>query len=142
MEHPELSRNYFMLFDQALHDAVVFADVILCDLGFLVDHEMVSLMADFLLRVSGIRWSFVMTVFYSRVILSLRTKRQNQNAGSMARRMVKGLGAAGGDGMIAGGHIDTKGLAREQQERICQILRKRFLKIVGRENTREERLIQ
>jgi len=56
--------------------------------------------------------------------------------------MVKGLGAAGGHGMIAGGHIDTKGLAGEKQEKICQTLKNRFLKIVGRENTKEERLIQ
>ncbi len=142
IEHPELSRNYLMLFDQALHDAVIFGDVILCDLGFLVNPEMVSLMADFLLRVSGVRWSFVMGAVNSRVVFSLRTKRQNQNAGSMARRMVKGLGTAGGHGMIAGGHINAPGLAGEKQERIGQTLKNRFLKIVGRENAKEEKLIR
>lgn len=142
IENPELSRNYFVLFDQALHDAVMFGDVILCDLGFLVNPDMVSLMADFLLRFSGVRWSFVMGAFDSRVIFSLRTKRQNQNAGLMARRIVKGLGTAGGHGMIAGGQIIARGLEGEKQERICKNLKNRFLKIVGRENTKEERLIQ
>lgn len=141
IEYPVLSRNYFMLFDQALHDTVIYGDVILCDLGFLVNPDMVSLMADFLLRVSGIRWSFVMGTFDSRVIFSLRTKRRNQNAGLMARRLVKGLGTAGGHGMIAGGQIFTKGLAVEKQEKIYKNLRNRFLKILGKENARQERLI-
>jgi len=142
IEHPELSRNYFTLFDQALHDAVIFGDVILCDLGFLVNPDMVPLMADFLLRVLGVRWSFVMGTFNSRVIFSLRTKRRHQNAGLMARRIVKGLGSAGGHGMIAGGQILTKGLAEEKQERLCKTLKTRFLKTVGRENAKQERLIE
>lgn len=141
IEYPDLSRNYFMLFDQALHETVVFGDVILCDLGFLVNPDMVSLMADFLLRISGVRWSFVMGAFNSRVIFSLRTKRRNQNAGLTARRIVRGLGTAGGHGMVAGGQIVTKGLAAEVHERICRNLRNRFLKIVGRESAREEKLL-
>lgn len=142
IEHPELSRNYFVRFDQALHDAVLYGDVIVCDLGFLVSPEMVSLMADFLLRLSGVRWSFVMGVFENRVVFSLRTKRQKQNAGSMARRMVTGLGSAGGHGMIAGGQILIKGLTEEKQEKISETLRGRFLRIVGRETSRPEMLIE
>lgn len=141
IEHPELSRDYIMDFDQALHDAVICGDVILCDLGFLVNPDMVSLMADFFLRISGVRWSFVMGTSDSRVIFSLRTKRRNQNAGLMARRMVKGLGTAGGHGMIAGGQIATRGLAGETEEKARKDLRSRFLRIVGRENIKQERLI-
>ncbi len=141
IEYPELSRNYFKLFDQALHEAVVIGDVILSDLGFLVSPEMVALMADFLLRISGVRWTFVVGTFNGRVIFSLRTKRRHQNAGLTARRIVRGLGTAGGHGMIAGGQIVTKGLAAETEDRICETLRNRFLKIVGRGNAKEERLI-
>jgi nanoRNase/pAp phosphatase (c-di-AMP/oligoRNAs hydrolase) len=141
IEYPELSRNYFTLFDQALHEAVVFGDVVLCDLGYLISPDMVSLMADFLLRISGVRWTFVMGAFNSRVIFSLRTKRRHQNAGLLARRIVRGLGTAGGHGMIAGGQIVPKGSGAETQERICKNLRSRFLKIVGRDSVKEERLI-
>ena len=141
IEHPELSRDYYVLFDQALHDAVIFGDVILCDLGFLLKPDMVSLMADLLLRFSGVRWSFVMGGIDSRVIFSLRTKRHNQNAGLMAQRVVKGLGTAGGHGMIGGGQIVTKELTPEKQARICVNLKNRLLRILGRENAKEERLI-
>ncbi len=141
IEHHELSRDYFTLFDQALHEAVIFGDVIFCDLGFLVAPDMVSLMADFLLRVSGVRWSFVTAAFDGRVIFSIRTKRHHQNAGLTARRLVKGLGTAGGHGMIAGGQITARGLTTEKQERICENLRSRFLRILGRERVKGEKLI-
>ncbi len=120
---------------------MVIGDVILSDLGFLISPEMVALMADFLLRISGVRWTFVMGTFNGRVVFSLRTKKRHQNAGLTARRIVRGLGTAGGHGMIAGGQIVTKGLAPEVEVKICETLRNRFLKIVGRGNAKEERLI-
>jgi nanoRNase/pAp phosphatase (c-di-AMP/oligoRNAs hydrolase) len=141
IKYPELSRNYVMLFDQALHEALIYGDVILCDLRALVNPDMVSLMADFLLRISGVRWSLVMGTYNSRIIFSLRTKRRNQNAGLTARRIVRGLGTAGGHGMVAGGQIFIKAMTAERQERIRKNLRNRFLKTVGRENTKEERLL-
>jgi len=102
---------------------------------------MVSLMADFLVRISGVRWSFVVGTFDNRVIFSLRTKRRNQNAGLLARRMVKGLGTAGGHGMVGGGQIPTRGLMGPMLQKIREDLRDRFLRIMGKETTREERLI-
>jgi nanoRNase/pAp phosphatase (c-di-AMP/oligoRNAs hydrolase) len=142
IENPELSRNYITLFDQALHDAVICGDAVLCDLGFVVKPEMVSLMADFLLRLSGIRWSFVTASFDNRVIFSLRTKRNKQNAGLLARRIVRGLGTAGGHGMIAGGQVPEKGPEGWRHEKISDTLKNRFLRIVGRENAREEKLLE
>ena len=82
-----------------------------------------------------------MASFDSQVIFSLRTKRRNQNAGLTARRVVKGLGTAGGHGMIAGGQIVTKGMGAEEQEKICESLRERFLRLLGRENVKMEKLI-
>ena len=139
--YPELSRSYFNLFDQALHDAMIFGDAVVCDLGFLVNPDMISLMADFFLRISGVRWSFVMGAFDGRLLFSLRTKRRNQNAGLLARRMTRGLGTAGGHGMVAGGQVTTKGMTGAEEERVCTSLRSRFLRIIGREKAKGERLI-
>jgi hypothetical protein len=82
-----------------------------------------------------------MGLFDDRVIFSLRTTRRNQNASLMARRVVRGLGQAGGHGAIAGGQIAVKGLIGEKQERIQQNLRNRFLRFVGRANAKGEKLI-
>ena len=76
-----------------------------------------------------------------RVIFSLRTKRRNQNAGLMARRMVRGLGTAGGHGMVAGGQITTKGMTTPEEEKVCKNLKGRFLRIIGKEKAKKEKLI-
>jgi len=141
IENPDLTREYFIDFDRGLHEAKLFGKVVFCDLGFLANTDMVALMADFFLRFSEISWSFAVGTNHSRIIFSLRTKRSNQNAGQMARRMVKGLGTAGGHSRTAGGQIPIEGFPPEKVEKMRQSLQKRFLKIVGQENAREENLL-
>ena len=76
-----------------------------------------------------------------RFIFSLRTRRPNQNAALVARRLINGLGLVGGHGMVAGGQIAKRGFPSEKQKRIAETLQNRFLKIVGRETANEERLL-
>lgn len=141
IEYPDLPRDYFRDFDRGLHEAMIYGKVIFCDLGPLANTDMVALIADFFLRFSEISWSFVEGTSDNRLIFSLRTKRSNQNAGQLARRMVKGLGTAGGHGRTAGGQISLEGLPPEKAEKLRVSLQKRFLKIVGQENAKEERLL-
>lgn len=103
---------------------------------------MVALMADFFLWFSEIFWSFVMGTNDPVVIFSLRSKRSNQNAGQMARRIVKGLGTAGGHGRTGGGQIPVlQKLPSERAERLREAIQKRLLKLVGQENARQERFL-
>ena len=141
IENPELSRDYFIDFDRALHEARIYGKAVWCDLGVLVNTDMVSLMADFLLRFSGAQWSLVIATHDSRLIFSLRTKRSHQNSGQLARRLVKGLGTAGGHGRTGGGQISLQGLPQEKSEKMQQVMQKRFLKMVGQDNTAEESLL-
>ena len=141
IEYPDLSREYFFDFDRGLHDARIHGRVLFCDLGHLANTDMVALMADFFLRFAEVSWSFVMGMNDSRLIFSLRTKRSNHNAGQTARRMVKGLGTAGGHGRTGGGQIPIQGITAEKAEKMRQSLLKRFLKYARQENAREEKLL-
>lgn len=141
IEYPDLAHDYFIDFDRGLHEAEIYGKVIFCDLGFLRNTDMVALMADFFLRFSQISWSFVMGTNDSLLIFSLRTKSSNQNAGHMARRMVKGLGTAGGHRQTGGGQIPVERLPSEKAEKLREAIQKRFLKLVGEENARQERLL-
>ena len=141
IEYPDLARDYFVDFDRGLHDARIYGKVIFCDLGYLTNTDMVALMADFFLRFAEVSWSFVMGMNDSRLIFSLRTKRANYNTGQMARRMVKGLGTAGGHGRTGGGQIPIQGIPPEKAEKTRQSILKRFLKYVGQENAKEEKLL-
>jgi nanoRNase/pAp phosphatase (c-di-AMP/oligoRNAs hydrolase) len=141
IEFPDLARDYFMDFDRGLHEAKIYGKVIFCDLGYLVNTDMVALMADFFLRFAGVSWSFVMGMSDSSLIFSLRTKRANLNAGQMARRMVKGLGTAGGHNRTGGGQIRIQDISPEKAGKMRQSIQKRFLKYAGQENAQEERLL-
>jgi nanoRNase/pAp phosphatase (c-di-AMP/oligoRNAs hydrolase) len=141
IEYPDLARDYFLDFDRGLHEAEIYGKVIFCDLGYLANTDMVALMADFFLRFAEVSWSFVMGTDDSRLIFSLRTKRPKQNAGKMARRMIKSLGTAGGHGRTGGGQIPIQGIPPEKADKMRQAIRMRFLKSVGQENAREERLL-
>lgn len=139
--HPNLSREYVIDYDRALHGAKIYGDVILADLGYLKNTEMVAMMADFFLRVSDIRWSLVMARDGKHLVFSLRTKRLKQNAGRIAQRLVKGWGAAGGHGQVAGGQIPLDQFPSEKGETLSLVLTRRFLKAVGREGSHEENLL-
>jgi nanoRNase/pAp phosphatase (c-di-AMP/oligoRNAs hydrolase) len=141
IEYPDLARDYFLDFDRGLHDARIYGKVIFCDLGYLANTDMVALMADFFLRFAEVSWSFVMGMSDSRLIFSLRTKRGKQNAGQVARRMVKGLGTAGGHGRTGGGQIPIQGILPEKAEKTRQFIQKRFLRYARQENAREEKLL-
>jgi nanoRNase/pAp phosphatase (c-di-AMP/oligoRNAs hydrolase) len=141
IEFPDLARDYFIDFDRGLHEAKIYGKVIFCDLGYLANTDMVALMADFFLRFAGVSWSFVLGTSDSRLIFSLRAKSAIQNAGQMARRMVKGLGTAGGHGRTGGGQIPIQGFSPEKAEKMRQSMQKRFLKFVGQGNATEEKLL-
>ena len=141
IENPDLPRDYFLDFDRGLHEARIFGKVILCDLGSLANTDMVALMADFFLRFSEVSTSFVIGTSDSSLIFSLRTKRANQNAGQMVRRMVKGLGTAGGHGRTGGGQIPIQDISPEKAEKMRQSIQKRFLKYAGQENAQEIKLL-
>jgi len=141
IENPDLALDYFIDFDRGLHHAKLFGKVIFCDLGPLFNTDMVALMADFFLRFAEVSWSFVVGTSDSRLIFSLRTKRPNQNAGQMARRMVRGMGTAGGHGRTGGGQLPIQGIPAEKAMKMRQSIQRRFLKFVGQENAKEEKFL-
>lgn len=141
IENPDLPLHYFIDFDKGLHEAKIFGNAVFCDLGFLANTDMVSLMADFLLHLSGVQRSLVIGTNESHLIFSLRTKQSDQNAGQIARRMVKGLGTAGGHRRTAGGQIRIAKAPLENQEKIRQLVQKRFLQIVGQGKAKEVKLL-
>ncbi len=135
IEFPDLAREYFVDFDRGLHEAKIYGKVIFCDLGYLANTDMVALMADFFLRFAEVSWSFVMGTSDSSLIFSLRTKWAHLKAGQVARRMVKGLGTAGGHNRTGGGQIRIRGISPEKAEKMRQSIQKRFLRYAGQENT-------
>jgi len=69
------------------------------------------------------------------IVFSLRTNSHDLNAGEISRRLVQGLGAAGGHGMMAGGKIESVPPDDESIARIVKTLTERLLAECDAEGT-------
>ncbi len=106
---------YFREFSRALRSARVHDHVVVSDVGEIGGPDIVPEAADFLLRLQGMRWSCVMGTVGDRLHVSLRAASARQRAGSRLRRVLRGMGSAGGHGSMAGGQIPLTGMTPEER---------------------------
>lgn len=129
ISRPQLPRRYYGQLAVALDSMEVGQTVALCTLGEVMDPDFVPEMADLAIRLEGTVWSFASGTYNDRLYLSIRTNKQDANAGAVMQSMLAGIGRGGGHGMRAGGNVE---LPRTRSSRDIQgELRKRFLEAVG-----------
>jgi nanoRNase/pAp phosphatase (c-di-AMP/oligoRNAs hydrolase) len=115
--HPRLSFDHFRAIYTALGNARMFGSVLVISMGGVASPEILSEMADFLVRLEGIEAALSMGWHDNGISLSLRTNRHDLNAGDIMRKLVAGQGTAGGHGMTAGGRIE-KGIVQASVEEL------------------------
>jgi nanoRNase/pAp phosphatase (c-di-AMP/oligoRNAs hydrolase) len=133
IEYPPLPREYFRILAQALARTLWYPPqgVLLCELGEMEDADMVAIIADFLIRMEGVRWTIVLGEMDHAVFFSLRTAGGHKgSADRVARDLVRGI-----EGASAGGHEATAGgrwelavpcSSREAAEKLKERFLKRF----------------
>jgi len=136
--HPKVSAEYFKILNRAFKKARIHGDTLTTSMGRLKNPDMVAEVADMLLRHEGVEWVMTMGTFQKALILSLRTSNLQGGAGEIAQGVVRGIGKAGGHGMIAGGKVELKGRSLQELE---ELLVGRFLKRVGTINQPAEALV-
>ena len=104
---PPLPREYFTALHSALENTTIYGKVLVAALKGVQFPELVSELADFMLRLEGVETVLSMGHYNSEMILSIRTANEQINSGELIRTLVAGLGSAGGHGMMAGGKIDN-----------------------------------
>jgi nanoRNase/pAp phosphatase (c-di-AMP/oligoRNAs hydrolase) len=139
IEHPKLSRNYFLNLSQALSRAYTYRNIIVSKLGMIQNPDHVPFIADMLLQLERISWSLVLGRFGDRILLSVRTMQTRANAGHLAQKLVAPLGKAGGHGMIAGGKIMCSELSEEQIEQVQDEVIQKFIKFITKQDNPELR---
>jgi len=127
IEHAQVPLDYFRQLNQTVCAARVYNHVVIAQLGAMAYPDLVGEMADLLLRLEGMRWSFCMGEYNDALILSVRTRDRQGGAGRLARAVIGADGSAGGHGMMAGGHItvgerDLAAWMRELEQRILRYL--------------------
>jgi nanoRNase/pAp phosphatase (c-di-AMP/oligoRNAs hydrolase) len=140
--HPKLPIEYFLTINNALDNAKIYNNLMVVNLQKIIFPEVVSEMADFLLRLEEIETVLCMGHYNTEIILSIRTIRHDINAGEIINRLVTGMGKAGGHGMMAGGKIDNVLPTRDAIHEMESILTRRLLSELDMEKVKPRRLIR
>ncbi|OGP83418.1 MAG: hypothetical protein A2Z08_09110 [Deltaproteobacteria bacterium RBG_16_54_11] len=134
IEYPSLPREYFRILQEALERTMWYPPqgVLISELGEMADPDMVAIIADFLIRMDGVRWLLVLGEMDHEVLFSLRTTgRHKGSADKLARDLIRGV-----EGASAGGHEATAGgrwllAVPQSRKEATQKLKERFLKKLG-----------
>lgn len=139
IQRARVPREYFGAFHQAIERAVIYDNVVMTDLQAVAAPDIVAEIADFLLRLQGAEWSCCIGQHRNDLVVSLRTTDPFAHAGRLIRRIVAGLGTAGGHGTMAGGQVPVaEGTYDEMAETVTQ----RLLAALGRDTSPGEPLVR
>jgi len=128
IERGRRPRAYFAALAHALLACRLYDNVAICPLGPLASPDVPSEMADFFLRIEGVRWVLCHGLCDGRLHLSVRTVLRRGGAGKLAAALLEGIGQGGGHEMLAGGQApladeaDAEALARELELRFLRLL--------------------
>lgn len=131
MRYAALPAEFYVNFARGIAEAQYAGKLLGTTLGTVDSPAMPAVVADFLLRFSGVSWVLVGAIHAGRIILSLRTSDPKASAGEMMRRLVHRIGDGGGHRTKAGGHIDLKTGSAAEIDRIRTTLRRRILKLLN-----------
>ena len=131
MRYVDLPMSYYKAFADVVNAAQRNGTVIVSELDQVIYAEMPAVMADFLLRCEGVEWALLTAVHEGRLVFSLRTQSNEHSAGEMARKIIKGIGDAGGHLTKAGGAIPLEGKTPADIANFRKTLRRRLLRNLG-----------
>ena len=121
----------------ALQNTFLYGDSALCLLPRASGPEIVGEVADLLIRCEAIFRVLCGAVVHGDMVLSIRTRRDDDDAGELARTTLEGLGSAGGHLHRAGGKVSGLKISEAVQED----LRRRWLEACNVGNRRGVRLV-
>ncbi len=120
-----------------LQNTFLYGDTAFCLLPRASGPEIVGEVADMLIRCEAIFRVLCGAVVRGDMLFSVRTRREADDAGEMARKTLDGLGDAGGHSHRAGGKIPAPKITEALQDE----LRKRWLETCAAEGRRGTRLV-
>ena len=118
IQHSKLADEEYQFLDTTLVKAQVFSPCIFTRLGAVENPYMTGEIADLLVRREHTEWCLCSAIVKDNVLLSLRSKNEKKDAGSVIKRIVGRSGTAGGHHMLAGGQVPLeKGTKKEAREK-------------------------
>jgi nanoRNase/pAp phosphatase (c-di-AMP/oligoRNAs hydrolase) len=140
IKNPNLPPEYFRELRRALGIARSHGGVVLAFLGKLSNPDMVSEVADLLLRYRGTKWTLAGGHHEGTYYVSLRIDAPGTDAYPMIRQILDGEGTFGGHGRIAGARIPVADKKAREIHALQRRIRERALALAGETRTRVERI--
>jgi nanoRNase/pAp phosphatase (c-di-AMP/oligoRNAs hydrolase) len=116
MRHARLPRSYFVQLQEAIRNAFVHGRAAWTHLNAVEQPEIVAEVADLLLRMERIHWSFCTAYHQENLIISLRSSARGARCGGLLKRLVRKNGSVGGHHRMAAGYLDMQGLTPQERD--------------------------
>ncbi|MEJ2633860.1 MAG: DHH family phosphoesterase [Calditrichia bacterium] len=129
--HPKLQRTYFVVLARALNHTNTFRNLICAHLGEVPSAEIVSEIADFLLRYERMGWALCTGRFKNQLIISVRSANRKARAGKLVKHLVPDPNTVGGHDMIAGGFILMQDSDKKSTKDLEEQLMQNFARQLG-----------
>jgi len=139
--HPQVPRGYFSAFRSAIENSLVYGEALVFNLHQIDNPDIVAELADFMLRQEGVHYVLGMGWYEGMEILSMRSNVPEAKLGIAIQQMVKGIGTAGGHGMIAGGQVRSIAVDDSSQQELQRLLTRRMFKALGLDSLPGEPLL-
>jgi nanoRNase/pAp phosphatase (c-di-AMP/oligoRNAs hydrolase) len=141
IENARVSREYFQIMHAALEHALIYGDTVIANLESVTSPDVVAELADVLMRLEKVKWSFCFAAYNGDILVSARTIERGNDAGTLMQTAFGKLGAAGGHEMMAGAKISVKDKSATAKKVFVRELINRLLELTGNDTSKEERLI-
>jgi nanoRNase/pAp phosphatase (c-di-AMP/oligoRNAs hydrolase) len=141
IRNARLPQSYFGCLVQALQSSFIYDRLIVSWINDLPQPELAAEVADFLMRFEEVEWAMAAGVHDDKLILSIRSSAPEAKAGELLRKVVNGMGRAGGHDRRAGGTVYLQSTAPSAVEEVRAELRRRVLKALDIEECRGQRLV-
>ncbi|MDQ7778164.1 MAG: DHH family phosphoesterase [Planctomycetota bacterium] len=133
-------REFFTNYSRAIDSTTIHDQAICTTLGEVQYPDLVAEVADMMLKMEKIQWSFCSGIFETRLLVSIRTTNLATDCSDIIVRMLRHVGSAGGHDMMAGGKIEVGNVSATDRRGLEMRLRARFLKQISMP-IRGERLV-
>jgi len=141
IRNARLPQTYFGCLVQALQSSFIYDKLIISWINDLPQPELAAEVADFLMRFEEVEWAMAAGVHDDKLILSIRSSAHDARAGDLLRKVVNGMGRAGGHDRRAGGTICLSSTSASAIDDVRAKLRRRLLEALDIEECRGQRLV-
>lgn len=126
-----LPHYYFIQLGNAINNALTYGNIIVTHLEAVKHPEIVAEMADFFLKHERIGTVLASGLYKGQLIISVRTRSDLHNAGSLIKKLPLDPDNVGGHDRTGGGYLDVSGMSAAQAAEAARDLQETFAAVCG-----------